>query len=51
MGLFKADFFRFFALGFAGGAVLMFATVDRESGSRLANEVVPAAAAATPPGQ
>jgi len=51
MGLFKADFFRFFALGFAAGAVLMFVTVDRESGSRLAGEVVPAASAATPQGQ
>jgi hypothetical protein len=51
MRLFKADFFRFFALGFAAGAVLMFVTVDRESGSRLASGVVPAASAATAQGQ
>ncbi|MCC6828658.1 MAG: hypothetical protein IT550_10570 [Novosphingobium sp.] len=51
MGLFKADFFRFFALGFAAGAVLMVVTVDRDSGRGLANGVVPAASAATPEGR
>ena len=46
MGLFKADFFRFFAFGFAAGAVLVFTTLDGDVGSDLARGVVPAAEAA-----
>jgi hypothetical protein len=46
MGLFKADFFRFFALGFAAGAVLVFTTLDSHVGSNLAQGVVPTAEAA-----
>lgn len=47
MGLFKADFFRFFAFGFALGAGLMAATVDRGAASSLAQGMVPSAIAAT----
>jgi len=46
MGLFKADFFRFFAMGFAAGAVLIFTTLDSDVGSELAHGVVPIAEAA-----
>ena len=46
MGLFKADFIRFFAFGFAAGAVLVFTTLDTEVGSELATAVVPVAEAA-----
>jgi hypothetical protein len=46
MGLFKADFFRFFALGFAAGAVLVFTALDSQVGSNLAHGVVPVAEAA-----
>lgn len=46
MGLFKADFFRFFAVGFAVGAVLVFTTLDSHVASDLANGVVPVAEAA-----
>lgn len=47
MGLFKADFFRFFAIGFAAGAALMVTMVDHDTGSSLAQGVVPSAIAAT----
>lgn len=47
MGLFKADFFRFFAIGFALGAGLMAATVDRTAAGALMQGVVPSAVAAT----
>lgn len=46
MGLFKPDFFRFFAIGFAVGAALVFTTLDSNVGSDLANGVVPVAEAA-----
>lgn len=46
MGLFKADFFRFFAFGFAAGAVLVFAALDSHVASDLASGVVPVAEAA-----
>lgn len=46
MGLFKADFLRFFALGFAAGAALVFTTLDSHVGSDLANGMVPVAEAA-----
>jgi hypothetical protein len=47
MGLFKPDFFRFFAIGFTLGAALVFGTMDGQVGSDLANGVVPAAEAAS----
>lgn len=47
MGLFKADFIRFFAAGFAVGAALVFTTLDSDVGSNLAHEVVPVAQAAS----
>jgi hypothetical protein len=46
MGLFKADFYRFFALGFAGGALLVFGVIDLDQRPSLADSVVPAAEAA-----
>ncbi len=46
MGLFKADFYRFFAIGFAAGAVLVFSTLDGTVSNQIANGVVPVAEAA-----
>lgn len=46
MGLFKPDFFRSFAIGFALGAVVVFGTVSGSSGSVFTGGVVPAAIAA-----
>ena len=46
MGLFKADFFRFFAFGFGAGAVLVLATFGIGGASDIANGVVPSAVAA-----
>lgn len=45
MGLFKADFYRFFTIGFAVGALIVVATMDSSVGSEIANGVVPAAEA------
>ena len=45
MGLFKADFYRFFALGFAGGALLVFGAMGIGSGGDLGNNIVPPAQA------
>ena len=47
MGLFKADFYRFFSIGFAVGALLILATMDGNVGQEIANGVVPAAEAQT----
>lgn len=47
MGLFKADFFRFFALGFAGGALLVFGAMGLGGDSELGNKIVPPAQAHT----
>ena len=47
MGLFKADFYRFFAIGFAGGALLVFGVLGLDSGSPLADNLVPPAHAQT----
>ena len=47
MGLFKADFYRFFALGFAGGALLVFGALGLDHLGNLGNNLVPAAEAAT----
>lgn len=46
MGLFKADFYRFFALGFAGGALLVFGAMDLEQKHPLSDSIVPPAQAA-----
>ena len=46
MGLFKADFYRFFAFGFVAGAVLVAATLGIGGSQDLANGVVPSAVAA-----
>ncbi|WP_334185552.1 hypothetical protein [Novosphingobium sp.] len=45
MGLFKADFYRFFALGFAGGALLVLGVMGIGNHS-LGNGIVPPAEAA-----
>ena len=46
MGLFKADFYRFFALGFAGGALLVFGAMDLDHKQSLSDSIVPPAQAA-----
>lgn len=46
MGLFKADFYRFFALGFAGGAALVIGAMGLDHMTSPAGSVVPAAQAA-----
>jgi hypothetical protein len=47
MGLLKTDFVRFFAFGFAAGAVLVFTALDSgDVGREIARGVVPAAQAA-----
>jgi len=46
MRLFKSDFFRFFGIGFAVGAALVFVAFDGNAGSDLAAGVVPVAEAA-----
>ncbi|TCM37638.1 MULTISPECIES: hypothetical protein [Novosphingobium] len=47
MGLFKADFYRFFALGFAGGALLVLGVMGI-GGHSLTSGIVPPAEAAAP---
>lgn len=47
MRLFKADFYRFFTVGFAAGALLVVATMETNVGSALAQGVTPAAQAQT----
>ena len=46
MRLFKSDFLRFFGIGFAAGAALVFVDLDSHAGSDLAAGVVPVAEAA-----
>ncbi|WP_260925756.1 hypothetical protein [Novosphingobium sp. 9] len=46
MGLFKADFYRFLALGFAGGALLVLGGLGLERATSLSDGIVPAAEAA-----
>jgi hypothetical protein len=46
MGLFKADFYRFFAIGFAAGAMLVLATIGIRGVGEVASSVVPSAVAA-----
>lgn len=48
MGLFKPDFYRSFAIGFALGAVVVFTTLS-ETGSPITDGVVPSAVAAPTP--
>jgi hypothetical protein len=45
MRLFKPDFTRFFAIGFAVGALFVASTSDTSVGERIANGVVPVAEA------
>ncbi|TCM16905.1 hypothetical protein EDF56_10617 [Novosphingobium sp. PhB165] len=45
MGLFKADFYRFFALGFGGGALLVFGVMGLGHHTLSENIVPPAHAA------
>jgi hypothetical protein len=47
MGLFKPDFYRFFVIGFAAGAVLVVATMDGTAGSQLRAGIMPVADAAS----
>lgn len=47
MGLFKADFYRFFALGFAGGALLVLGATGIGNRTTLAGNIVPPAQART----
>jgi hypothetical protein len=46
MGLFKADLYRSLALGFALGAMIVFAMLGIDPSRHLANGVVPSAEAA-----
>lgn len=46
MGVFKADFYRFFAIGFAAGALLVLGTIGISGASDIASGVVPSAVAA-----
>ena len=43
----KTEFARFFALGFAGGAVLVFGVMAADAPGSLASSVVPPAEAAS----
>lgn len=46
MGLFKADFFRSFAIGFAVGAALLAGVMSTRPDSPTAGQFIPAATAA-----
>ena len=45
MRFFKANFCRFFTIGFAAGALFVVATTETDVGSTLANGVIPVAEA------
>lgn len=47
MGLFKSDFTRSFAIGFAVGAVALFGSLKDAQRSEIATRVVPHAVAAS----
>jgi len=47
MRIFKTDFTRFFALGFAGGAVLVLGAMGFDHATRMTDSIVPPAQAAT----
>ncbi|WP_202408351.1 hypothetical protein [Novosphingobium silvae] len=46
MGIFKPDFYRFFALGFAGGSLLVLGAMGIGQISPLANDIAPSVQAA-----
>lgn len=46
MRIFKADFYRYFAFGFAGGALLVLGAMGIGQVSPLSNDLVPSAQAA-----
>jgi hypothetical protein len=46
MGVFKADFYRFFAFGFVAGTLLVLATIGISGAGEVASGVVPSAVAA-----
>ena len=46
MGLFKADFYRSLAVGFALGAGIVFAVLGIDPGQNIANNMAPPAQAA-----
>ena len=46
MGQIKADFYRFFALGFVAGTMLVLATIGIRGAGEVASGVVPSALAA-----
>ena len=46
MGLFKPDFYRFFVVGFAAGALFVVATMDTSAGKQVREGVMPVADAA-----
>jgi hypothetical protein len=46
MAIFKSDFCRFFALGFAGGAALVLAVIGVDHTTRLSDSLVTPAHAA-----
>jgi hypothetical protein len=48
MALFKSDLTRSFAIGFALGSALLFAVLGSPFQTSLADQVIPAATAATP---
>lgn len=45
MGLFKPDFYRFFLVGFAVGALFVVGAMDTQVGPAIKDGVVPAAEA------
>ena len=51
MGLFKADLYRSFAVGFVLGALALLTTLDDQSRGLLTGDVIPAAQAATAPAE
>lgn len=48
MGLFKADLYRSFAIGFVLGAGVLLAGMGAQSDAGLAGQVIPTAEAAAP---
>lgn len=46
MGIFKPDFYRYFAFGFAGGALLVMGAMGIGHVAPLSNDLVPPAQAA-----
>ncbi|HEY0960493.1 MAG TPA: hypothetical protein VGE05_14670 [Novosphingobium sp.] len=46
MGLFKADLYRSFAIGFAAGALMVLGAIGFETVGGFSGDIVPAASAA-----